>query len=680
MRLFTVLSSLFADYQRITPKKLKLIDAYMFYVFITGVIQFVYCILVGTFPFNSFLSGFVSTVGCFVLAASLRIQVNPENKPLFPHIAPERAFADFIFAHKRVMEDAGKKARDEYLKKYLNKDDKQSKKKHKKKKKKTGIGLKIHENDAFADVAACTEQTSSGDESSKDVEILEKVKELHSLPKFKPAAFEAVDLKSTETNASPERHDSSSDENVTPDEISLPTTSSKGWKNASIKNRESSIDQEIVGQNTVNSDISFPTHKIKDEPLDSDASPPRRPTNCARQNPDNDEVHLLSKRKKSANDSDLDSLPPRRRIKDEPLDSDSSPPKRLMNCARQNHKGDDSDASPPRRRKPTNNSDSDLSPPRRHDDYAETSNRGKEFGNYPYQKQRRSGSVDSCRHKSSRDSDASLYDKSIERRRKNYARGRDENSSRHHRRHESHQRRRDSPDDRRASYHNKRDRENGNDVKSMTGKNAGLKTLEAHREEMKRLQEDEAKSSQVLNNCYLKLLKSWDGYTNGKDMAATRRAKLTGKGHETKEDRERKEREAKKQKELEEKYKNWNRGLRQLEERTEKLNEMARVAQEDFARHVDDKAMNEHLKKQLHEKDPMYKYVKKKKENAEIKSGTAYPKYKGSWPPNRFNIAPGYRWDGVNRSNGFEDRIAEVANRKVAQHTEYYENIAKYEV
>lgn len=41
---------------------------------------------------------------------------------------------------------------------------------------------------------------------------------------------------------------------------------------------------------------------------------------------------------------------------------------------------------------------------------------------------------------------------------------------------------------------------------------------------------------------------------------------------------------------------------------------------------------------------------------------------------------PGYRWDGVNRSNGFEDRIAETANRKVAQRTEYYENIAKYEV
>ncbi|MFH4975432.1 hypothetical protein AB6A40_002141 [Gnathostoma spinigerum] len=99
MQLISVVGKLYEEYARSTQSKLKIIDAYMVYIFITGVIQFVYCCLVGTFPFNSFLSGFISTVGSFVLATCLRIQVNPENKAMFITISPERAFADFIFAN-----------------------------------------------------------------------------------------------------------------------------------------------------------------------------------------------------------------------------------------------------------------------------------------------------------------------------------------------------------------------------------------------------------------------------------------------------------------------------------------------------------------------------------------------------------------------------------------------------
>uniref|UniRef100_A0A7E4VEA3 Dolichyl-diphosphooligosaccharide--protein glycosyltransferase subunit DAD1 n=1 Tax=Panagrellus redivivus TaxID=6233 RepID=A0A7E4VEA3_PANRE len=94
-----ILSKLFTDYQKSTPSRLKLVDAYMLYILLTGVPQFVYCLLVGTFPFNAFLSGFISTVASFVLAACLRIQVNPENKAEFENINVERAFADFIFGH-----------------------------------------------------------------------------------------------------------------------------------------------------------------------------------------------------------------------------------------------------------------------------------------------------------------------------------------------------------------------------------------------------------------------------------------------------------------------------------------------------------------------------------------------------------------------------------------------------
>lgn len=62
------------------------INAYLLAVFLTGVIQFTYCILVGTFPFNAFLSGFLSCVTSFVLAVCLKIN-------------GEKSFKSFLFAH-----------------------------------------------------------------------------------------------------------------------------------------------------------------------------------------------------------------------------------------------------------------------------------------------------------------------------------------------------------------------------------------------------------------------------------------------------------------------------------------------------------------------------------------------------------------------------------------------------
>lgn len=70
MTALTVLHKFWMEYAKNTPKKLKIIDAYLLYVFLTGVIQFIYCCLVGTFPFNSFLSGFISCVSCFILGGN----------------------------------------------------------------------------------------------------------------------------------------------------------------------------------------------------------------------------------------------------------------------------------------------------------------------------------------------------------------------------------------------------------------------------------------------------------------------------------------------------------------------------------------------------------------------------------------------------------------------------------
>ncbi|KIY45941.1 defender against cell death 1 [Fistulina hepatica ATCC 64428] len=88
-------ASLWNSYMENTSGRLKLIDAFLAFFILSGVLQFLYCVLVTDFPFNAFLAGFASTVGQFVLTAALRSQVNPENRGAFKDISPERAFADF---------------------------------------------------------------------------------------------------------------------------------------------------------------------------------------------------------------------------------------------------------------------------------------------------------------------------------------------------------------------------------------------------------------------------------------------------------------------------------------------------------------------------------------------------------------------------------------------------------
>ncbi|XP_024038548.1 dolichyl-diphosphooligosaccharide--protein glycosyltransferase subunit DAD1 isoform X1 [Citrus clementina] len=63
-----------------TPTTLKIIDLYMGFAVFTALIQVVYMAIVGSFPFNSFLSEVLSCVGTAILAVCLRIQVNKDNK------------------------------------------------------------------------------------------------------------------------------------------------------------------------------------------------------------------------------------------------------------------------------------------------------------------------------------------------------------------------------------------------------------------------------------------------------------------------------------------------------------------------------------------------------------------------------------------------------------------------
>ncbi|KAF7331767.1 Dolichyl-diphosphooligosaccharide--protein glycosyltransferase subunit OST2 [Mycena kentingensis (nom. inval.)] len=91
----SAITTLFNAYNDQTSNRLKFVDSFLVFLMLSGIVQFLYCVLVTTYPYNAFLAGFASTVGQFVLTASLRSQVNPDNKSEFKDVSPERAFADF---------------------------------------------------------------------------------------------------------------------------------------------------------------------------------------------------------------------------------------------------------------------------------------------------------------------------------------------------------------------------------------------------------------------------------------------------------------------------------------------------------------------------------------------------------------------------------------------------------
>lgn len=70
--------------------------------------------------------------------------------------------------------------------------------------------------------------------------------------------------------------------------------------------------------------------------------------------------------------------------------------------------------------------------------------------------------------------------------------------------------------------------------------------------------------------------------------------------------------------------------------------------------------MNAELKAVERASDPALAFLTKKKRE----KGPSKPVYKGSFPPNRFGIRPGYRWDGVERSNGFEKKLFQRQNER----------------
>ncbi|XP_065216236.1 BUD13 homolog [Planococcus citri] len=71
-----------------------------------------------------------------------------------------------------------------------------------------------------------------------------------------------------------------------------------------------------------------------------------------------------------------------------------------------------------------------------------------------------------------------------------------------------------------------------------------------------------------------------------------------------------------------------------------------------LARYADDKDLDKHLRNKERDGDPLA--IIRRNLNDDSSADGAKPKYKGTYPQNRFGIPPGRKWDGVDRSNGYE--------------------------
>ncbi|WFD35985.1 Pre-mRNA-splicing factor cwc26 [Malassezia cuniculi] len=118
----------------------------------------------------------------------------------------------------------------------------------------------------------------------------------------------------------------------------------------------------------------------------------------------------------------------------------------------------------------------------------------------------------------------------------------------------------------------------------------------------------------------------------------------------------------------------WTQGLAQRREREAQDAELRKLRAEGFTRYVfisltsdaNDTRMNEALRDREHWDDPARAYLTRKRGPRVTR-----PQYKGPPPPpNRFGIKPGYRWDGVDRGNGFERKLfAAISERERRRET-----------
>ncbi|XP_072049747.1 uncharacterized protein [Amphiura filiformis] len=564
-------------------------------------------------------------------------------------------------------------SKEEYLKRYLSGGGDDTKKKKKKKKQqgavKSSRNMVIHDDDI--DVKKLIPDFKDGDRHAVDklnvdeaplvADVIDErpveeiqLEQFRTSNKWKLLHKDKDDDKGSSAASSRGRHDSDSDLSPARNRQSRHDSDSDQSppqrNQTNSKPKKSRVSPKLnKSRHDSDSDMSPPRGRKSRHDSDSDMSPPRSrgnggksPTRRTRHDSDSDvspprrtKINTNSS-KRTRHDSDSDVSPPRRN-QHQGSDSDVSPPRRNQRHGNQRH-GSDSDVSPPRRKASKSKTDSDLNPPRK----SKQRRRDSDSDLSPPRKTGRRGSDSDLspprRSRGSKGSDGGR-ERKVER-----SRGRQDSDGDL------------SPPRRDKSGKSRLD-------KMASGAKAGLQDARTMRNE-----------NNATRKRNTEMFSHMTDEMSGKNAETVFRDRSSGRRRDLKMEKIKQREEQQKKAEEDEKFMEWGKGLVQKKqmETTAKdhIHEMAKP----MARYRDDEDLDAMLKEKDREGDPMLAFMKKKQAKQNAKLGIKEkPKYKGPTPPpNRFNIMPGYRWDGVDRSNGFEKKFfIRNANKKAMDEVAY---------
>ncbi|XP_053668839.1 BUD13 homolog [Anopheles marshallii] len=416
----------------------------------------------------------------------------------------------------------------------------------------------------------------------------------------------------------------------------------------------------------------------------SDESPPRRHrqkehSGRTERSDGKRDQPSTSKSRHRANGSD-ESPPRRKESSNRRRNSDESPPRRNRPNESEGRSRRDAERRDHSRKSPTNGrrrNDSDESPPRRRGHDARESSSHRNSGGRPQSKPSRTTSppvrIKLERHTS--DSDLSPPRKSGKPTRKDSdespprrkaSQRRFSRSPERHIKRESSQRKDYREMEQRIkqeprSPSPRRNESTNRMTKTLDGKRAGLQDAASLREENEKHRARERAAlmqmSDDVSGRYADTVVR-DKSGRRRDVEKELREELTKRKHEE---------------EKKKIYTRWGKGVKQEEDYNAKLQEAAREMEKPLARYADDKDLDEYLKQQERDGDPMLEYLRNKQKEENRRAGIPEkPIYQGTFPDNRFGLRPGYRWDGVDRSNGFEKRWFESTSKKKAVEEEAY--------